>query len=191
MARGVTIALAMILATVAASANAEEYNLYKPEKTEAGEIPAPGDGVLTRTIVIQRGDTLSRLSRRYSGRSSFFPQILLFNGIKNPDLIYEGKTLRVPLTRRELEAAKGEKPRRKSAVRTNGPVTERVAPPFRSNSGAAGKRLFNRGVTEYARGRYQQAIETFDRYLASYPNSADAPEAALYKAECYMKLSGR
>jgi TolA-binding protein len=187
----------MILATVAASANAEEYNLYKPERTQAGDIPAPGDGVLTRTIVIRRGDTLSRLSRRYSGRSSFFPQILLFNRIDNPDLIYAGNTLRVPLTSRKGVAARTGEARRKG-VKSRGAVTQgyagetiRRAPTFRRDTDAAGKQLFKRGVTAYARGRYQESIDIFDRYLAAYPNSADAPEAALYKAECYMKLSGR
>lgn len=196
MARSVTIAVVMILAAVAASANANEYTFYKPEKVKSGEIPAPGNGVLTRTIVIREGDTLSSLSRRYSGRSSFFPQILLFNKIGNPDLIYAGKTLRVPLTRQESLDAQEEKSRHKSAkakraVSASPAVeTSRRATPIRSNMGPTGKRLFDRGVMAYVKGHYREAIEIFDRYLAAYPNSADAPEAELYKAECYMKLSG-
>ena len=99
MARGVTITMAIILVGAVSQASvAEEYYLYKPEKVQSQNIPAQGSGVLTKTITIQKGDTLSKLSRRYSGRSAFFPQILLFNRIKNPDLIYSGAQLRVPLS---------------------------------------------------------------------------------------------
>lgn len=198
MSRGVTIALAIILAAVAASANAEDYYLYKPQKVQSGDIPAPGDGVLTRTITIQRGDTLSKLSRRYNGRSSFFSQILLFNKIRNPDLIYAGNTLRVPLTRAEGAAAKsGETPREAGNVKKAKPesamehATRRHQSSRETHQGMAGKQLFNRGMRAFAKGRYREAIDIFDKYLAAYPNSADAPEAALYKAESYMRLSGR
>ena len=197
MERGVAIALVIILAAAAALASAEEYNLYKAQKVQSGVIPAPGDGVLTKTIIIQEGDTLSKLSRRYGGRSSFFPQILLFNRIENPDLIYAGKTLRVPLTRQEAHAAKGvksgsEAERKKPAIpeQTRAKVKKRTSSP-RREFGPTGRRLFDRGVTAFVNGRYREAIAIFDRYLAAYPHTADAPEAALYRADCYMKLSGR
>jgi TolA-binding protein len=196
MARRVAIAMVIILAAVAASAGAEDYYLYKPQKVQSGDIPAPGDGVLTRTITIQRGDTLSKLSRRYNGRSSFFSQILLFNKIRNPDLIYAGDTLRVPLTRAEGAAKAGETPREAGNAKEARPgramehATKRHHHQTRPARAMAGKQLFSRGMRAYAKGRYREAIDIFDRYLAAYPNSADAPEAALYKAECYMRLSG-
>ena len=59
------------------------------------------DGVLVQEIEIKKGDTLSGLSRKYSGRGMYFPQILLFNSIKNPNLIYSGNKLRIPVTRKE------------------------------------------------------------------------------------------
>jgi TolA-binding protein len=55
------------------------------------------DGILVQEIEIKKGDTLYDLSRKFSGRGMYFPQILLFNSIKNPNLIYEGKTLKIPL----------------------------------------------------------------------------------------------
>jgi TolA-binding protein len=196
MARGVAIALVIILAGAATYADAEDYYLYKPEKVQSKNIPAPGDGVLTKTIIIAKGDTLSRLSRRYGGRSSFFPQILLFNRIKNPDLIYAGDTLRVPLTRTEGGGATIKEkhvPTTKAAPSAGkgGAVLEKRRTPSASvTAGTAGKHLFKRGVRAYAKGHYRLALEIFDDYLAAYPNAPDAPEAALYQAECYMKLSG-
>ena len=192
------IILAIILLATASAAVADEgFYLYKPAKTQSQKIPAPGEGVLTRTITVQKGDTLKKLSHRYNGRSSFFPQILLFNRIENPDLIYAGKTLRVPLTRQEAPAAKGvksgsEAERKKPAARepARAKVKKRASSP-RPEFGSSAGRLFDRGVTAFVKGRYREAIAIFDRYLAAYPHSADAPEAALYRADCYMKLSGR
>jgi hypothetical protein len=71
MARGVAIAMVITLACAALAAGADEYHLYRPEKVQTKNIPPPGDGVLTRTIVIRKGDTLSTggeapFSRRYS-----------------------------------------------------------------------------------------------------------------------------
>jgi len=190
MARGVAIALVIILAGAASSAGAEEYNLYRPEKVQSKSIPAPGEGVLTKTITIRKGDTLSRLSRRYGGRSAFSPQILLFNRIKNPDLIYAGELLRVPVTRQEggsgLIREKSPSTGKGSAA-----LEKRRAPAAAAASGRAGQHLFKRGVKAFEKGNYRLALEIFDDYLAAYPNSPEAPEAALYKADCYMKLSGR
>jgi hypothetical protein len=175
MARGLAIAMVFTLACAAFSANADEYNLYRPEKVQSNNIPSPGDGVLTRTIFIRKGDTLSRLSRRYGGRSSFFPQILLFNRIKNPDLIYAGDLLRVPVTVQEGSVS----------------FEKRRAPSAPAASGRAGQHLFKRGVRAFEKGNYSLALDIFDDYITAYPRSPDAPEAALYKADCYMKLSGR
>jgi LysM repeat protein len=198
MARGVTITMAIILVGAVSQASvAEEYYLYKPEKVQSQNIPAQGSGVLTKTITIQKGDTLSKLSRRYSGRSAFFPQILLFNRIKNPDLIYAGAQLRVPVTMPAIlsGAPVGEK-RVKAQTREPGAgksaathyKQRKVSAP--ATVGNTGQRLFKRGVTAFATGHYRKALDIFDRYLATYPNSPDAAEAALYRAECYMKLSG-
>jgi len=195
MDRGAAIALTIILAVVASSASADEYQLYKPQKATSGDIPVAGEGVLTKTIIIQRGDTLSKLSRKYNGRSSFFSQILLFNKIENPDLIFAGKTLRVPLSRKEAingkkeEATRGPAKKKPATTEVNKTSAKMRTRHYTPVGGKAGKPLFNSGVSAYMNGRYDEAIEIFDRYLAVYPNSPDAPDAALYRAECYTKLS--
>jgi TolA-binding protein len=188
MVRGMTIAI-----QVSAS---EEYNLYRPEKVQSQSIPAPGSAVLTKTIVIQKGDTLSKLSRRYSGRSAYFPQILLFNRIKNPDLIYAGAFLQVPLIsqvanagqeREKPSAAKSKRhTRRKSTIRNEKRMLSAPA-----DSGINGARLFKHGIRAFKARHYRHAIDIFDNYLKIYPNSPNAPDAMLYRAECYMKLSGQ
>jgi LysM repeat protein len=198
MKRGVTKSLAIILAGAVSSASAaEEYFLYKPEKVQSQKIPAPGSGVLTKTITIEKGDTLSGLSRRYSGRSSYFPQILLFNQIKNPDLIYAGAQLQVPLSQQaSATAADKKKPAavrkkkhtaHKSAISHEKRITSAPAPAV---SGTAGARLYKRGVRAFEARHYRQAIDIFDEFLKAYPNSPNAADATLHRAECYENLSG-
>jgi TolA-binding protein len=195
MARGMTKALVIILAGAVSSAYAaEEYNIYKPEKAQSQNIPAPGGGVLTKAITIQKGDTLSKLSRRYSGRSAFFPQILLFNRIKNPDLILAGAQLQVPLSQQAaLSAPEKEKPvavrKRKHATHKSAVRHEKRIPSSPAVSGTAGGRLFKRGVRAFEAMHYRQAIDIFDDFLKAYPNSPNAADATLYRAECYEKLS--
>jgi TolA-binding protein len=190
MARCVAIAMVITLACASLSANADDFHIYRPEKVQSNNIPSPGDGVLTRTIVIRRGDTLSRLSRRYGGRGSFFPQILLFNRIKNPDLIYAGELLRVPVT--QLEGGSGRMGGESSSTGKDNPSLEkRRGHSAHAAAGRAGQHLFKRGVRAFDKGNYTLALDIFDDYLTAYPNSPDAPEAALYRADCYMKMAGR
>ena len=54
----------------------------------------------------------------------------------------------------------------------------------------AGERLFNRGVKAYEEGNYRQAIDNFNEFLNAYPNSPNAADATLYRAESYLNLSG-
>ncbi len=178
-ARRTSIALLIVLAGAAcAVAAAEEYHLYKPAMVQQQSIPLPGEGVLTKTITIQKGDTLKKLSRRYSGRSSFFPQILLFNGIKDPDLILAGAQLQVPLTKQEAQAAKGgTEKKRRHAVRKGAPKHETHSSAERHYYGKGAASLFRRGVRAFDAGQYRRAIEIFDRYLATYPDSPHAPDA--------------
>ncbi len=189
MTRGATIALVIILAAAASPAvAADEYRLYRPEKVQKQNIPSPGEGVLTRTIIIQKGDTLKKLSRRYSGRGSFFPQILLFNRIKDPDRILAGAQLQVPLTNMETAAGGGLEKQKKHVTRKGAHKRRHAA---RSYYGGKEERLFNRGVSAYKAGEYRRAIEIFDKYLATYPNSTSAANAALYRAESYENLAGQ
>ena len=110
------MAMAALLCSLALPAWGQQYYLYEPKAVvpEAGE--SSKDGVLVKEIPVRQGDTLYGISRKFSGHGVYYPQILLFNDIKNPDLIYTGDTLRIPLPHGEtgetsLPAAK---PRTKS-----------------------------------------------------------------------------
>ena len=73
--------------------------LYTPSTVSAeGAVPGK-DGILVQEVLVQKGDTLSGISRRFSGHGSYFPQILLFNDIKNPNRIYPGNVFKVPVSR--------------------------------------------------------------------------------------------
>jgi LysM repeat protein len=79
----------------------QQYLLYSPHPVVSGQKTPLQEGILVQEIVIQKGDTLYDLSHKFSGRGMYFPQILLFNSIKNPNLIYAGNTLRVPVSQNE------------------------------------------------------------------------------------------
>ncbi len=81
---------------------------YESEETIVGIAPpnepplagtGPG-GVTIQTITIKRGDTLAKLAKRYMGDNSSVRQIMRLNRIDNPDLIFIGTILRVPVTPR-------------------------------------------------------------------------------------------
>jgi nucleoid-associated protein YgaU len=62
---------------------------------------APGAGQQAdsqRTIVVVKGDTLSKIAKREYGDAEKWHEIFKANSdtIKNPDLIYPGQTLRLP-----------------------------------------------------------------------------------------------
>ena len=51
-----------------------------------------------QVYTIRRGDTLSSICRRFYGSSAsrYYKALARFNGIKNPNLIYSGRTIRIP-----------------------------------------------------------------------------------------------
>ena len=94
------IILAVML-TLAVPALGQQYYLYSPVPLDPEEKVQRQDGILVREVPVQKGDTLFRLSKKFSGHGMYFSQILLFNNINDPDLIYAGDTLKVPVTRKE------------------------------------------------------------------------------------------
>lgn len=50
----------------------------------------------TTTYTVKSGDTLCKLSKLFYGDASKYMKIATENGIKNPNLIYPGQTLRIP-----------------------------------------------------------------------------------------------
>lgn len=112
-------AVALLLLSLVSPVRGEQYLLYSPKPVGSDETVQTKDGVLVREVPVQKGDTLSGISRKYSGHGSYYSQILLFNDIKNPNLIYSGDTLKVPVTKGPAEEETGNAPERKakSAVR--------------------------------------------------------------------------
>lgn len=95
-----TTVIAIILCA-ALPAWGQQYLLYVPQHVDSSQKKAPShDGILVREIEIKKGDTLYDISRTSSGHGMYYPQILLFNSIKNPNLIYSGATLKVPVTQK-------------------------------------------------------------------------------------------
>lgn len=48
------------------------------------------------TYIIKKGDTLGAICRKFYGNSSLSSKFAKYNGIKNQNLIYAGKTLKIP-----------------------------------------------------------------------------------------------
>ncbi|WNX85792.1 LysM peptidoglycan-binding domain-containing protein [Agathobaculum sp. NTUH-O15-33] len=49
-----------------------------------------------RSHTVGPGDTLSGICRTYYGNANLYPKLATYNGIKNPDLIYDGSTIKIP-----------------------------------------------------------------------------------------------
>jgi len=98
-------AVAALIIYFAVPAWAEQQYLYSPKPAGPEEQSLGKEGILVREVPVEKGDTLSGISRKFSGHGSYFPQILLFNDVKNPNLIYAGSTLRVPIGKALAEEA--------------------------------------------------------------------------------------
>ena len=49
-----------------------------------------------KSYIIKQGDTLSAICRKHYGNAALYPKLASVNGIKNPNLIITGKTLKLP-----------------------------------------------------------------------------------------------
>ncbi len=63
------------------------------------EVPAAAAAVKVEYYVIQQGDTLSAIAKRFLGDANAYPRIFEANRevIKDPDLIYPGQKIRIPV----------------------------------------------------------------------------------------------
>ena len=235
---GATVAL--LLVSLALPAMGQNYFLYTPQPVAGEGMKRNKGDVLVREITVEKGDTLSALSRKFSGRASYFPQILLFNDIRNPNLIHIGDNIKVPFTKGEpterrtksvstapQQAPAAPAPKKASEVKTEAQSAselslselkqtavakgknqshrtaakkqhkQKTAKDANSSSTAvakvtaAGQKLYDQAYAAYRQGNCSSAIELFDRYLAANPTSSRAADASLYKADCYLKLSGQ
>jgi LysM repeat protein len=99
---GIAVA-ASLLANIPSTGWCQNYYLYAPTSIDAPGSVQGKDGVLVQDVAVQKGDTLYGLSRKFSGRGSYYPQILLFNDIKDPNKIYPGEVFKVPVSHKTAE----------------------------------------------------------------------------------------
>ena len=89
----------------AASAEAKEKailmvgNLQGVKEVQADSLTAPAATVKVEYYIIKSGDTLSAIAQKFYGKGSEYPRIFEANReiIKNPDLIYPGQKIRIPM----------------------------------------------------------------------------------------------
>ena len=73
-------------------------NVKGVSEVKADGVSAPPQPAPVEYYVIQKGDSLSAIAKRYYGNAKDYPRIFDANRevIKNPDLIYPGQVLRIP-----------------------------------------------------------------------------------------------
>lgn len=76
-------------------------NVKGVAEVKADELSAPGATEEIEYYVIEKGDTLSALAKKYYGKASEYPRIFEANRevIKDPDLIFIGQKIRIPLSK--------------------------------------------------------------------------------------------
>jgi LysM repeat protein len=193
-----------LLSLLSTSVWGQQHYLYVPQLVDSAEKERGTESVLVREVEIRRGDTLRGLSRKFSGHAGYYPQILLFNKISDPNRIYAGTTLKVPVsqavagTADESPKPTGRKPvrlKRSNEVRKNltvDPKSASAMSPVQTPSGSSpvtARRLFDKALAAYRKDDCVSALELFDQYMSGNPESSLAAEVSLYKADCYLKLS--
>lgn len=192
---GRTLVIGAVVTVLAGAVPAwcDQFYLYSPRAVEAAAVNRAPSEILVREILVQKGDTLYGLSRRFSGHGAHYPQILLFNDIKDPDKIYAGSTLRLPVTSTASPADAPALPQPKPAAAAPAapkPV-KAPAPAAVKGEAPASQKLYEQAIKAYRRNDCPAALELFDRFLALDPSSPLAADVGLYKAECYLKQAGQ
>jgi len=74
-------------------------NVQGVHEVSAAQIKAPPQSGKVDYYVIQKGDTLSGIAKQFLGNAGDYPKIFEANRevIKDPDLIYPGQKIRIPL----------------------------------------------------------------------------------------------
>ena len=65
-------------------------------KDAQAEKPAATEKVTNKKYIVEGGDSLGYISRKFYGDNSGIPRIMEANGLKNADMIYEGQALWIP-----------------------------------------------------------------------------------------------
>ena len=74
-------------------------NVKGVSEVKADGVSAPPQPAQVEYYIIQKGDSLSAIAKRYYGNAKDYPRIFDANRevIKNADLIYPGQKIRIPL----------------------------------------------------------------------------------------------
>jgi nucleoid-associated protein YgaU len=74
-------------------------NVQGVSEVKADAVSAPQQQAQVEYYTIQKGDSLSAIAKRYYGNANDYPRIFKANRevIKNPDLIYPGQKIRIPM----------------------------------------------------------------------------------------------
>jgi nucleoid-associated protein YgaU len=74
-------------------------NVAGVSRVEAAEVEAPAQTARVELYEIRKGDTLSAIAKRFYGNANAYPRVFEANRevIKDPDLIYPGQKIRIPL----------------------------------------------------------------------------------------------
>ncbi len=74
-------------------------NVQGVGEVSADQVKAPKQEAKVEYYVIEKGDTLSGIAKRFLGNASAYPKIFEANRevIKDPNLIYPGQKIRIPL----------------------------------------------------------------------------------------------
>lgn len=187
----VAVPCLLVVCLFPGSARSNEYFHYLPSPADSETTPVSTQGILVKKITIRRGDTLSAISRHYAGKSRYYPQILLFNRISNPNLIIAGKELLVPVSGRNTDRAHSagkQDPGPSHSVRQRSGAGYRTA---EKRPSSAEENLYAQAVALLAKGEYRRAADGFSLFLKKYPDSPLSPDAHLQRADCYLRLSGR
>ena len=74
-------------------------NVQGVSEVKAEGLNAPPLQAQVEYYLIQKGDSLSAIAKRYYGNANDYPRIFEANRevIKNPDLIYPGQKIRIPM----------------------------------------------------------------------------------------------
>ena len=74
-------------------------NVQGVSEVKVNDLHAPLVEEKVEYYVIKKGDTLSAIAKQYYGRANDYPRIFEANRevIKNPDLIFPGQKIRIPL----------------------------------------------------------------------------------------------
>jgi len=119
--------------------------------------------------------------------------VLLFNSIKNPDLIHTGEKLRIPVPPGRAVAEKKSGDRKSRHARRPSSRSKSAAKQLMSPSPsatAAEQESYQRAKRAYLDADYQKALGLFAGFLRKFPHSKHAADASLYRADCFLRLSG-